>query len=374
MIRRLSPTRFLFVTVLMLCLTVAGGVGATEHPGEIGAVPGMPSGEILEVEPAGERRSGTSFTPTVALSPVYDVVYGFAYFRSLPEKPGFEYGAKINGTAEDGESFQFNYDKWTSPKRLFSLRFSCSTFFDPYYGEGNDTDEDSDVRLEGTRYRMQLFAKRSIGGSFTAGPYLDIRTRDEQSVDGDSALRVIPDEASMALGACVTYDTRDSTMSPSRGQFAEFRLAYVPDALTTLDNTNGFASGSVDIRLFDSLAPGWIIGGRLHFGSSLGGPSYLFRHTLGGPDDLRGYLINRFRGDSFYLVQWETRFPLLWVFTGAAFAGLGDVGDDSFRRPKWSAGLGIRASLPPDWVKKARVDVAWSEDQHAVRFLFGEAF
>ena len=370
-----ASCRFTVAVFLILCLMVPENVRADSHPTTTGTIPGRPAGEILEGPTTGDRRSGTSFTPTFDISPVYDIVYGFAYFRSLPEKPGFEYGTSIHFGSEEGESFIFHYDKWTSPKRQYQTRFSYSTFFDPYYGEGNDTAEDGDINLDGTKYLLQFFAKKEMGNSFDLGPYLDFRSREEDGVDGvPGASSGIPDETSLGLGLCLTYDKRDSTMSPTWGQYAQFRLLYVPDALTSLDNEDGFTTGEVDIRLFDSLSPGWIIGGRLHAGTSLGDPSYLYRHTLGGPDNLRGYLMNRFRGTSFYLVQWETRFPLFWIVSGATFFELGDVGDDSFDNPKWSAGFGIRGALPPDWIKIARMDIAWSEDQHAVRFLFGEAF
>ncbi len=367
--------RFILVSILVLTLVAPGAGYPSTHPMAAGAVPGRPAEEILEGPRVEGKRSGTSFTPTIDVNPVYDTIVGFAYFRSLPEKPGFEYGTSLNFGTKDGESFVFHYDKWLNRDRLYQARLSYSTFFDPYYGEGNDTDKDSEVQIDGTKLLLQVFRKSKFGDSFTFGPYLDLRSREEDGVDDDPSVRSgLPDETSVGLGLSLVYDTRDSAASPTWGKYAEFRLLFVPDVLTSLDIKDGFGVGEVDIRSFDSLRPGWIIGGRFHAGFSLGDSSYLFRHTLGGPDDLRGYLFNRFRGNHFYLVQWETRFSLFWVITGAVFAGLGDVADDSFDNPKWSAGFGFRAALPPDWIKKARMDIAWSEDQRAVRFVFGEAF
>jgi hypothetical protein len=55
-------------------------------------------------------------------------------------------------------------------------------------------------------------------------------------------------------------------------------------------------------------------------------------------------------------------------------AGIGEATDDWFESPGFSCGFGLRFALPPDYVAKARLEFAWSEDQQSIYFIFGEAF
>ena len=89
-------------------------------------------------------------------------------------------------------------------------------------------------------------------------------------------------------------------------------------------------------------------------GCSLGEPTDRYRYRLGGPNILRGYNVNRFRGDDYYLQQTELWCPLWKLFGGAACVGFGDAGDNQFTNPKlaygvWrmAYGVGLRIGLPP---------------------------
>ncbi|MDF1536598.1 MAG: BamA/TamA family outer membrane protein [bacterium] len=159
------------------------------------------------------------------------------------------------------------------------------------------------------------------------------------------------------------YDGRNNQLNPTRGVYDTLTLKIVPDCLTTYDGSRTFSQAEVDHRIFTSPVSGLVLAGRLALAGSWGRPSYQHRYSLGGPYALRGYYTNRFRGDSYYVLQGEARKKLFWIFSGALFAEAGAVTEDRFGGPEVSAGAGLRMTLPPDHIAKARLDFAWAEDQ-----------
>ena len=91
---------------------------------------------------------------------------------------------------------------------------------------------------------------------------------------------------------------------------------------------------------------------------------YMLRFSLGGPDTLRGFHQNRFRGESFYLSQTELRYTPFLFLTLVGFVDLGVAGDQPFSAgPRYSFGGGLRIGLPPDYRHKVRIEWGEGEDQ-----------
>jgi len=99
---------------------------------------------------------------------------------------------------------------------------------------------------------------------------------------------------------------------------------------------------------------------------------------LASSNALRGYLRGRFRDKQALSFELEYRFPIVWRFGGAAFAGVGQVApeltDMRFDRFHVAGGAGIRFALVPEERINLRLDVAAAPDGVHPYFAPGEAY
>ncbi len=320
------------------------------------------------------KPEGMSIAPILAFDSTFGTVFGAALFLSKPEK-GYDLATKFNATTESDLALFLDYKKWSETGYVYRLEVTVDGFKIPYYGEGSDTVEADEVRIDQTAVGAKFQLNHMEDSKIKMGLFLDYRLRNEVSVDGDETVRLFPDESRLGFGYSLAYDTRDSSISPSKGTFQRYSFLYLPKSITSLDSAETFFQAELDFRGFYSLSSGVALAGRVNAGTSWAGdPTYLYRYSLGGSHSLRGYFHNRFRGKKFYLAQGELRFPLFWVVTGAVFADVGDVTDSGFESARSTFGGGLRFLLPPDYIAKVRFDYGIGEDQESIYFVFGEAF
>jgi len=319
-------------------------------------------------------KTGVSLAPIFAYEPTFGTVWGGAIFLDRPTEPRYWTYARLAFSTDGEYSTEFNIKKWVDNEVYYDFYMELDDFARPYFGEGMDTEASQNILIEGTVLRARYFLKYRKNRKVVYGPFIDFRGAGFDGVDGTDVAPPEYDERTLGVGLIMYYDGRDSGMSPTKGVYDTLTLRVVPDSFTTYEDSGSFFQAEVDHRIFHSPAPGLVLAGRLALAGSWGRPSYRYRYYLGGPYALRGFYTNRFRGDSYYVFQGEARQELFWIFSGALFAEAGAVTDDRFGGPEYSAGVGLRMTLPPDHIAKARLDFAWSEDQHSVYFLFGEAF
>ncbi len=336
-------------------------------------------GTTEEMEEYAERgtpevKTGMSLAPILAYEPTFGTVVGGAAFFEKPFDPRYRLFTRAAFSSKGEYSVLLNLKKWYREDTFYHLEIELDDFARPYYGEGMDTAAEDRIMLEGTTSRILFFYNCRKDLAFTFGPYLDYRGAHPEGVDGTDILPPDYKEKSLALGYQLTYDSRDSYLSPTRGMLNIARVRVVPDFLSTYGEEKSFLQAEVDHRAFLPLGEGVVFGGRFYAGGSWGTPSYQFRYNVGGPYLLRGFFTNRFRGDKFYVTQGELRKHLFWIGTAAVFAEIGEATDEWFHSPKASVGAGLRFTLPPDHVAKARLDFAWAQDQNSMYFIFGEAF
>jgi outer membrane protein assembly factor BamA len=329
--------------------------------------------EYGEVAPV-KSGTGMSLAPILAYEPTFGLIYGGAIFLDRPIAPQYRFHTRLALSTENEYSVLFDLTKWVEKNTYFRLEVEWDNFARPYYGEGMDTSPDDDILLEGPVSRVLYFLKFMENGKISMGPFLDYRGAEQEEVEGTGVAVPEYDEKTLGLGVRFFYDNRDSHLSPTSGVFDTLTIRYVPDSLSTFKGSDTFFQAEVDHRLFYSPAPGTVLAGRLHLAGSWGDPSYQYRYSLGGAYELKGFFNNRFRGDSLYVVQGEVRQDLFWIFSGAAFAEVGEVTDSRFGSPETSYGGGFRMTLPPDHVAKVRIDFAWARDQKSIYLIFGETF
>jgi outer membrane protein assembly factor BamA len=317
---------------------------------------------------------GISLAPILAYEPTFGMIYGGAVFMERTLPPQYRFDTILAFSTDDEYSVAFGLKKWVQEDTYFHLELDVDNFARPYYGEGMDTSASEKIDIEGTVVAARYFLKFMDKAKISLGPFFDYRSADQAEVVGNDLVPPEYNESTFGLGMYLFYDDRDSELSPSSGVFDTMTIRYVPDSLSTFKGSDSFFQAEVDHRIFYSPAPGTVLAGRLHMAGSWGEPSYQYRYSLGGPYELKGFSTNRFRGDSFYIVQGEVRQDLFWIFSGAAFAEVGEVTDNRFGSPEFSCGGGFRMTLPPDHVAKIRLDFAWAEDEESIYLIFGETF
>jgi outer membrane protein assembly factor BamA len=321
-----------------------------------------------------EASTGISLAPILAYEPSFGVIFGGASFFERPFDPRYRLFTRVTFTTNSEYGVTFDLKRWYREDKFYQLQLDLDDYARPYYGEGMNTSASENVLLEGTVGRIQFYLKGRRGTRITSGPFIDYRGTDPKGVDGTDITPPEYKESTLSLGFSLNYDSRDSNLSPTSGYYNALTVRIVPDFLSTYQESETFLQAEGDLRAFRSIGEGLVLAGRFYAGGSWGTPSYQFRYSLGGPYLLRGFFTNRFRGDKFYVAQGELRKHLLLIGSGVVFAEIGEVTDDRFESPRTSYGFGLRVTLPPDNVAKARVDLAWSEDQQSIYFVFGEAF
>jgi hypothetical protein len=332
--------------------------------------------ELQEYGELAPVKSGTgmSLAPIFAYEPTFGMIYGGAIFLDRSTAPRYRFNTRLVFSTESEYSVFVDLRKWVGTRTYFHLEVEVDDFARPYYGEGMNTSPDEEIFLEGTVSRVLYFLKFWENGKVSMGPFLDYRGANQKGVEGTGVVAPEYDETTLGLGMRFFYDIRDSHLNPTSGVFDTLTIRYVPDSLSTFKGSDSFFQAEVDHRIFYSPTPGTVLAGRVHLAGSWGEPSYQYRYSLGGAYELRGFFNNRFRGDSLYVLQGEVRQDLFGIFSGAAFAEVGEVTDSSFNSPEISYGGGFRMTLPPDHVAKVRLDFAWAKDQKSVYFIFGESF
>ncbi len=211
------------------------------------------------------------------------------------------------------------------------------------------------------------------------GPRIDLRA--EEIIDKDSGGRLSSGtvagangSSAAAVGAALTWDTRDGPFWPSRGTLAEAWYVYAPDGLA---RNGAYGRGVLELRQFLPLSRGLVLG--LHaYGERAHGhvPFTLLPH-IGSTRYLRGIREGRYRDDVSWVLQTELRAPVWRRFSAVAFAATGDVAPRvsaiGGEWPKLAAGVGARYRLTDEGAN-IRVDVAASRFGVQLYVLVLEAF
>lgn len=325
---------------------------------------------VLGLAPS-SGQAAQAIVPIVAYNPTYKLIVGGAYFNFPSDGgEGSHYGVQFLSTFTNNIKIVPEYKLQLSWLR-FQLNGRWTTYYDPYYGEGSDTRVENLVRLDEESGMISAGLFALIGDTVSVGPVYDYRYRQNRGVDGDPSRGIIAPEKTGAYGMKLTLDWRDTPFSTTQGGYLSTAFMSVPEHST--DSGHAFSYVTADSRYFTTWDP-VTLALRGAGGIASTSTSYLFRYRLGGTDELRGFLTNRFRGSSFWLGQAEIRWSIIEALSLVGFTDIGQVGDPVVRGAKQTYGAGIRFGLPPDWLKKARLDFAFAKDESGVSFVFDETF
>ena len=178
-----------------------------------------------------------------------------------------------------------------------------------------------------------------------------------------------------ALGPVLTYDSQNSSLTPTNGEYLGIAWMF---GLPKLGSDFSYNKVNAQANIYRPLGRRTVIAGRAALcGVSDGAPFYDLC-MYGASNDLRGYETGRYRDGATWAAQVELRQHLFWRLGAAVFAGVGGVApklgalDDSVVLP--SAGIGLRFQPSKETPVNVRVDYARGKDSHALYISVGEAF
>ncbi len=303
--------------------------------------------------------------PVYRRNSTYGHMLGGRFFIYPAGNTGYYTSLSVVTSRELFLSTTFSYQYWRENGDQLDIIIDYDGFSEPYYGEGYQTKPEDRKDIPIYKVHTQLEYVSKMRDRFYGGAFISFDYRKEKS---DKEVQ-FPRELLFSGGLLLRYDSRDNYFNPIRGEYYQLRswlLSSMPSPV--------FLEG--DVRFFFPLVDKYLvlaqhgIAGLTFLNSS----PHLFRFPLGGPDLLRGYRLNRFRGESYYLSQTELRFTP-WKFLSVV--GFFDVGsaDDKLFSPAWfSFGGGLRFGLPPDYNKKIRLEAGIGEDQYNIVVAFGHPF
>lgn len=339
------------------------------------AVDGTPD----EPEPGWVILPGINYTPERGLT-LAGAVLRYFRFGDAPQgrvsSMALRTGISFAGRGE----LTFDPSVWAAGDRINIAGTLGVSYFDyPYYGIGNDTPESNREDYTALRISSRIEVVARVWRSLLAGVVHDFRHEDVTEVEegglidagvvGGSGGRL------SGVGGILRWDSRDHSFQPRRGGVVTLtpRL-YRKGIGSDLD----FGRVLIDGSWFFGLGGAHVLGldGRLDMRT--GDPPFDHLSLAGGSRLLRGMIEGRFRDNHMAGGQLEYRFPLVWRFGGAAFAGAGRVArrlaDLDLEGWKWAAGGGLRFAVNPEERINLRFDVGATREGTNFYLAIGEAF
>ncbi len=323
-----------------------------------------------------------SLAPVVGSTPTTGLILGGGIFLTPKEEKDYEINTVLVFSLEGFYFINFQYDNWITPRVAWGIETSTTNFIDAFYGEGNETEVDDKVEISQNKVTALPKVTYEWSDELSTSVFFDVRSRQElgarraedENEDFDSDLRFFEDETTTGIGISGSYDLRDNPKDPRTGEFYELSATTLPAAMSTLDESEDSLLIQGEFRIFRPVLEKSVLAFRIIGGHAWGDPSYVFRFSLGGRNTLRGYHANRFRGNKFYLLQYELRFPIWKYISGIGFLEYGDIADTALDDPKTAGGGGLRIGLPPSGAVKMRFDFGIGEDQTGLFVSFGQVF
>ncbi len=256
---------------------------------------------------------------------------------------------------------------------------SVARYPDQFFGLGAQTRAEDGEPYTPVLWEAEVSPKWRVARNVYLGPSVRFQhvSMVELQEDGRLARGDVNGSAggrTVQLGVAAVWDTRDSTLYPTRGTWvrANFR-----SALPEVGSDYRFDLLRVDARAYWTLP--WANHllalqalGELRWGE----PPFYDTGKLGG-DNARGYFEGRFRERQHFSVQAEYRAHLFWRIGGVVFGSVSTVARDlealQVSALKPAGGVGVRFQPLKDLPINIRLDVAYGNDL-AFYLNLGEAF
>jgi hypothetical protein len=246
-----------------------------------------------------------------------------------------------------------------------------------YYGEGTTVDlQDDPLEYTIRTAIVVLQLQRRIAGSLFIGLrylYLDSDVSFEDRSATPPGLGIPSAKfhlASAGLGLPITYDSRDSVMTPTRGFLIDIRPQFFDESLG--GDTHFFR---IDSTLTGYLPiPPFIWSGRIKADFVSGKPPFYQLPFV----EMRGVPVLRYLGRDVVSAETELEYLLTTRWSVLGFGGLGKAEMDADRLDSgetvYAGGVGFRYLIARRFGLKAGMDFAWSNNDRAFYIQVGTAW
>ncbi len=201
--------------------------------------------------------------------------------------------------------------------------------------------------------------------------YIDLNSRLNPAEDRQYFTPKEMAKTSSGLGLGLEYDTRDNTLTPSRGVLSVFEAT---DYATSIGSDNDYRYYRAHTFAYLPLAANWILGLRADWRGARGDVPFYQLPSI----DLRGIAYGRYQDLNAAMVEAELRwnFTARWALLGFTGAGRAwgrrvDFGDAT---TETTEGLGIRYFIARQLGLWVGLDWAWGPDDHAYYIQVGSAW
>jgi outer membrane protein assembly factor BamA len=326
---------------------------------------------VVKAQIGDGKKGSSSWIPILGYNTTYQSFGGGGYFYSKEE---FSFGLNGIGTQTKALKFELSLGNRISEKWTYSTKHELGHGFEPYFGEGNQTRVEDRHDIVFWRLISRVNFDYELAPRFYIGPLAELRARRNPMQSDTVANQIHSREDALGVGLFQQIDFRNLPDSPTMGWYESITLMAVP-SLSPADHASTFGVFDLNLRFFQQIVRDLVFAVQFSAGTRMGQATYLYTPRLGGTNQLRGYLDNRFRGKDYYLQQNEVRFPLWKQLSGVVFLEFGEASNDGLgQNPNVSSGFGLRFGLPPDHLKKIRLDLGFGKDQKGIFLDFGHSF
>lgn len=267
-----------------------------------------------------------------------------------------------------------------------------------YFGIGNDTEftssafDDGRYFFEERTLNLRYWGRKNIlvfgqNGKIDGQLLATVSYSDPVSSGDETVFETTRPEGYAGgwvnkAGLGVIVDNRDNEFDPSTGYRFETN-ASVAGMLT--GSNYSFSHLLTELRGYVSPIRNLVIAQKLEFQHAKGEAPFWELPTIGNELGLRGYALNRFRGDSsllhiielrswlFSILENQIRFgSQVFMDTGRVFAGDDRLGDLTGNLKQTYGFGGVVSILNPDFI--FRGDIAFSEDLYRIYLSVGYLF
>lgn len=253
------------------------------------------------------------------------------------------------------------------------------------YGESGEYQVEIPFNQKGCAFTGEFLFRLSphfyFGPTFSCSS-LDTAYRTRSELPDDPAIEDLQERVRDALSVQLSqigvrglWDSRDNTFFPRKGWYAEFEADIYRDTWGSEFNYEVYLAS---VNKYIGLGAKQVLALRGHGRFACGDMPFFAKSALGVGPDLRGYSFGEHMDNLLLAVQAEYRRDLFWRLGAVAFAGAGEVapefGDFCWDNLLPSYGAGLRLRLSKEYPINLRVDVAFTDEDHALLLGVFEAF
>jgi len=323
---------------------------------------------VLPVPAIGYSPETKTYIGAVTLFTINDLTDSLT--RASNAKIEFNYTWNKQMIIESDWNYFFPKEEWFTRGLIHYSKYP-----DLYYGIGFNTPEPGEVNFQSNRFIADVDVFRNIKNKLFLGVGINYKAFNKIEYLNDSLFYPeLKSENNYGLKVLFLKDSRNSILSPSKGDYFEFsnsfNLSSSMYVITTLDYRRYFSFGKTDEHT---------LAGRFYHTTVFGDPPFYDYAVIGGDEYVRGYYLGRFRDKNFSTVQVELRNHLFWRIGISTFGGIsmmyekvGGIENESF---KPNAGVGIRFLVDKNENTNLRIDYAiGAQNQSGFYISFGESF